>query len=426
MLAARALFPRHNDGLHYRLLEFLLSRSTAGEGWVSRQEILALWGEKPARNADAEKHATKRVTNTLSRLEQQIARHLAWVVPHLSLKILRRPPNHASHFRIEIRKKSSPWIFKHNEMVDQPLPTQFVYRFNGGDARTAHVRIWAFATRECSLMIEAVRESPDAEWQASSHIKSYLKARDAFFEKEVARAKKEGRADLHDSDLWGIRDIDINPGEGNATVRITTTRTNYSDLHFLKQHLDTHFPATLKHTYRQWLKLQSDPRADFCPPRDALCVYVLVFTRKPSLTVFLAKQKHTGKWEASAAGAACSTHYNVADHTPDLLNQVCGVLHKETGLKTSKEEVRWLGLARGVTGNCSTSVLALVETKDDVAQVLHRFKRRREKDDVEELKNVSLVKAQTWLDTIPPEQRGEFLELSLALAAIDQKLASPQ
>ncbi len=398
-------------------------KRTVGDGWVSRADLLTLWPGKPAVDEEAVIRATKKISNTVKRLEKQIARYLTWIFPHLRIEIQRRPAKHASHFRINLQEKGAPWVFGKSETAGHTLPHHFGYRFHGGVSHKAHVLAWATALPGRMLAVEAVREPPEAEWSPPSHPKAYAKNRDEHFEKERALAKKEGRPDLHDSHIWGIREVEVNAGGSSTSVRITTDRTGYSDLHFLKCHLDQNFGSVHKQTYRQWLKLSDDPRGDFCPPRDALCVYVLVLTRKPELTVFFGKQRWSGKWDVTAAGAACSAHYGVDDENPDIANQVCGVLHKETGLKIKKDAIKWLGVARGVTAGCSTGVLALVPTNDDVPQVLQKFKRRREKHDLEELEAVPLAKAREWLETIPPEKREQFLELSLALAAIDQKLA---
>ncbi|HWA25964.1 MAG TPA: hypothetical protein VG734_09895 [Lacunisphaera sp.] len=425
--AANAQFPKQNGRRLARVLELLSSRRTSGDGWVPRSEIAALWpGNAPKGGLEERKRQSGTITNALADLKQQIERRLAWSLPHFTIKLEADPPRRAHRYRLSITRREAPWDFLRDE-APNTLPLAFSYRLGRGPVQTVAVRPWAVTAPGRTLEIEAVREPPQAEWQPHSHRAAYRRVREAFFEAEIDRHRRAGLVQLHPSALWGIKDVATMDGRHGMTVRVVTEKTCYPDLHFLKRNLDRPFAALRKYgSFRDWLQLESDPRSSFCPPRDALCVDALVVTRRPELTAFLSRQKAPagqGRWEASAVGAASDAHHNVSDDRPDLRNQVTGVVHREIGLKVDPDLIRWLGFARGLTATSSASVLALVETNLTVAQVLEKFAHRRDRHDVEALLPVKLARMSEWLKTIPPGERGEFLELSLALAAIDYRLA---
>lgn len=428
VLAARASFPINNDRLLARMLEMLSARRIVGDGWVERHELTGLWPNcsRTAQGLEERKRASGMVTNAVENLRKQIDHRLAWMLPHFTIKLESTPPNRATRYRLSLTRCEGPWDYQHDE-APNTLPVSFAYRFKQGAKHVAHVRTWARARPNLQLEIEAVREPPQAEWKPPKHRAAYVKARDGYFQNEVARMKQAGHPELHASDIWGIREVHVSDGEKGSTVRILTERTVYPDLCFLKRHLDELFPALRKQgTYRDWLEMEHEPRASFCPPRDALCVGVLILVKQPEVSVFVAKQRAPGgdgKWEPSAAGAASSSYYHVKDDTPDLKGQVSGVVHREVGLKVNEDKIKWLGFARGLQAGSSSAVLALVEMDLTVKQVLQKFNQRREKDDVEKLVPVPLAKAREWLEQLPIRERGEFLELTLALAAIDQGLA---
>lgn len=426
-LAARAQFPSHNNRFLARMLEKLSERRNVGEGWVERGELAALWpGRKqPGGDFEARRRESGKVTNGITNLREHIDHRLAWLLPHFTLKLEASPKDRAARYRLVISRRDEPWDFVGNE-APNTLPVSFAYRFKPGPRHVAQVRYWSLALGR-RMEIEAVREPPQAEWAPRSHRAAYCLARDRFFALEAERFRQENRGQLHDSHVWGIRDLQVSDGDGSATVRIFTERTAFSDLHFLKRHLDEDFPAMRKQgSYREWLRMEQEPRSGFCPPRDALCVGVMILAKKPRPTVFVAKQHApdgNGRWEPSAAGAAASHYLQVRDDAPDLNNQVLGVVHREVGLKIEHRHIRWLGFARGLGKCSSTAALAVVELDLSVADVLEKFNRRRERDDVEKLHPLNLAAARDWLETIPAGQRGEFLELLLALVAIDQGLA---
>lgn len=425
--AANAQFPSHNGRRLARVLALLSARRTVGDGWVTRAELAALWPvHAPSKEVDDRKRWSGTITNAMSDLKAQITHRLSWTLPHFTIKLEADPPHRAVRYRLNIVRREPPWDFQRDE-APNTLPLTFTYRFKGGPKRVLHVRPWVLAGPQRALEIEAVREPPEAEWTPASLKKQYYQARDDHFSEEATRHAREHLGTLHDGTIWGIKALQITDGAKASTVRILTEKASYADLHFLKRHLDRPFPAMKKAgTYRDWLQVEAEPRSSFCPPRDALCVAVLVMVRDPEVTVFIAKQKKSGgdgPWGPSAAGAANDAYIHVDDDHPDLKNQVSGVVHREIGIKVDTDKITWLGFARGLDAASSSAVLALVESELNVRQVLHKFGKRRMKDDIETLAAVPLAKTRERLDKIPAKDRAEFLELILALAAIDQRLA---
>lgn len=425
--AARAQFPPNNDHRLARLFELLSRRRTVNEGWVSRAEIAALWPGGSQTDLESRKRHSGGLTNAIVDLREQIARRLEWTLPHFTIKVEADPPHRAERYRLSVRRREAPWDFQRDE-APNTLPLNLSYRFGKGTRHVVQVRTWATTVGpHRALEIEAVREPPRAEWQPAPYGPAYRRIRDEFFEAENARLRTLGLRELHASTVWGIKDVQVTEGHHGSAVRIVTEKTSYKDLHFLKRNLDQPFTALRKHgTFRDWLQMEADPRGGFCPPRDALCVDALVMARTPEPTVFVARQKSrngAGRWEASAVGAASDAHQNVSDERPDLRNQVSGVVHREIGLKIDLDRIRWLGVARGLRSTSSTTVLAFIETDSTPNQILEKFAHRRDRDDVEALTAVRLDRMHDWLKRIPHAERGEFLELTLALAAIDRGVA---
>jgi hypothetical protein len=425
--AAQAQFPPHNGRRLARALTLLSERRTVGDGWVTRNELAALWPAHIAsQEVDDRKRQSGTITNAMNDLKGQIAHRLAWTLPHFTIRLDSDPPHRAVRYRLNIVRREPPWDYQRDE-APNTLPLTFAYRFKGGQRRVIHVRPWALAGPQRSLEIEAVREPPQAEWTPISLGKHYCRARDSHFQAETGRWEKENLGALHDGTIWGIRALNITDGGKASTVRILTEKASYSDLHFLKANLDKPFGAMRKAgTYRDWLQIENEPRGGFCPPRDALCVAVVVIVRDPKPTIFIAKQKNahgSGRWGPSAAGAANDDYIHVDDDHPDLKNQITGVVHREIGLKVDTDKITWLGFARGLDAGSSSAVLALVESELTVRQVLHKFAKRRLKDDVETIVAVPLDQVRERLEKIPAKERAEFLELILALTAIDQGLA---
>lgn len=405
------------------MFELLSHRRTAGDGWVQREELCRLWTKRVIAGTEARKRASSTTTAAIRNLEDQIQRRLAWMLPHFTIKLDSLPRRRATKYRLNIIRREDPWDFKNNE-APNTLPLSFSYRFRGGSRHVVHVRTWDVAKSGLQLEIEAVREPPQAEWNPPTHRLAYYKVRDFFFQTEIVTQKSKGGISLHSGDIWGIRDVTISEGSKGSTVRILTERTTYADLYFLRHNLDQPFPALRKQgTYREWLGMELEPRVGFCAPRDALCVAVMILVTDPVPTIFPAKQKVSGKWEPSAAGAASSHYYQVNDESPDLKGQVCGVVHREIGLKVQQAQINWLGFARGPDAGSSSAVLAVVELNVSVRDVLQKFGRRPQQADLEVLEPVALEESRVWLDKIPPKERGEFLELTLALTAIQTGFA---
>jgi hypothetical protein len=271
--------------------------------------------------------------------------------------------------------------------------------------------------------VKAVREPPRATWSPPSHAKEYFRERNLFFNARSEAAKNAGGTKLHPGELWGIKELRLSEGTEGTSLRLITTRITYPDFLFLSANLDVNFPNLRKTTtYRQWLDIDPNPHDEFCAPRDALCVSVVLVCQKPKLSAFVARQcarraDGSAIWETSAAGAASSSQLHYLEEHPDLEAQVQSVVLRETGVQFDPKSIRWLGFARSaMPGN--SSAIALVELPQAVPEVVRRFRDRREHEDVDELFAVELAKAQDWLQSTPQKERGEFLELALALTGI--------
>jgi hypothetical protein len=416
-LAANSKFPPHDDRRLARIFELLSVHRTIGDGWVAREKIAQFWPAARTDSLEERRRVCNRVTNAIKNLREQIAQNLSWILPHFIIEVEGFPADRAVRYRLKVERREPAWDFVNDE-APRTLPLRFAFRFSGGKIHSLKMRVWAHATPNHSLQITAVREPADGEWAPPSANNAYKKRRDTYFAERAAAHLKATGQELHAGDIWGIKAAHVTAGESVTRVQIETERTTFPDLVFLKANFDHTFDALSKHTtYRQWLRSDDEPRQGWCAPRDALCVSVMIVTRKPTPTIFVAKQRAGGMWEATAAGAASSSHVHVDDENPDLEGQVTGVVYREIGLKVAKQEIKWIGFARGIErGN--TNVIAMIEVPFTVQEVLQKFDRRREKDDVEDLKPLPVSEAGGWIENLAPRERGEFLELALGLTAM--------
>jgi hypothetical protein len=256
-----------------------------------------------------------------------------------------------------------------------------------------------------------------------------MSVREQFFEERSQEQVATGRQALHPGELWGVREVEVSEGERATSLRIMAERIMFQDYLLVRTMLDKPFVGLKKdRTYREWLGLDLDPREDFCPPRDALCVAVILVTTKPKPVLYVTKQKPRladGRtpWDLSAVGAASSSQLHVVEERPDLGKQVQSVVLREIGVKFEPTAIHWLAFARSLSAG-NSSVIALVESQLTSVQVENNFRTRRERDDVEQLLPIKVAEAIAWLEKVPESERGELLELGIALTAIRYRQAT--
>lgn len=424
MMAAKAHFPKNNNGLLATMFKLLSQKRVVGEGWVERAELAALWSQ----NGRSGRCTSSVLTKAIENLRQQLAGKLSWTLPHFSMSIEGSPLGRATRYRLKIERRERPWDFLGKE-APHTIPTTFWYRCGSGRRRAIQALVWAHVEPNREFEILADRETPNARWVPPSHPIQYYLERNTYFEEQSAKRKQICGRGLRHGDLWGITSVQVNRDRSSTVVRISTTRTAYQDLVFLKNKAGEFFSALPKNrTYGEWLDMGDEPRDTFCPPRDAMCVAVLLVTEKPTRTVFLAKPKHAmiscPPWNVTADGAAASSNVNILEQKPDLPHQAKEVLFRETGVQADEQQIVWLGFARPAQ-NGDSSVVAMIRSEYSVDEILQKFEHRPFTDDLECIKPLLIEDVPQWLDSTTQEPRTHLLELSLVWMLFRYGLATP-
>ncbi len=420
-VAARAFFPKNNERRMLKVLSLFLERQASGK-WVTRDELWSFWDGRSPKSCDGmERH---RVSNSITNGLEQFRGYLAllsWTVPHFHLEFIEARQTSETKYHLNISRRGEPWDFTDEEIPHADTP-EFSYSFTRSNfVHKISAQVWRAEQPHHQLDIVAERASAKATWRPPAYADKYDALRDKFFQDAAAQFEKENMRRLHPGELWGIRELHSDHVDGASTIRLITTRISYADNLYVRKNYDATFPPLKKaKSIREWLGMDHMIDDRFCPPRDALCVSVALVSKKRGSFVYVARQKSTNgttKWELSAQGAASSSHLVAAEESPDIKAQARTVTFRETGIRFEPDEIEWLAFARS-RRNGDSSVLALVELDMTPADVARQFAKRRETDDIEELCPVPVKDIPAWLRSIPPSQRGELLELSLALVAI--------